>query len=138
MVDSLIIHDILRAGNLDEEQARAMTAAIQRAESDIALDIKAVMNQRFEAMDQRFDAMERRFDAMDQRLEAMERRFEEFSKQIVALIGNCATKAELSNYATKADLAELKAELVRWMFMFWAGHTAVILTVVFAAIKFLR
>ena len=79
-----------------------MTAAIQRAESDITLDFEAV-------------------------------------------VANLATKADLANFATKTDLAELraemaeqKAEIIRWMFLFWTGHTAVILTVVFAAIKYLK
>jgi hypothetical protein len=47
----------------------------------------------------------------------------------------CATKADLAPLATKADvaacatkveLAETKAELIRWMFVFWVGQGAII------------
>ena len=32
-------------------------------------------------------------------------------------------------------LAELKAELIRWMFVFWAGTTFTVLGVVFAIVR---
>ena len=54
MVDSLQIFEILKSGSLPESQARAMTLAIQKAESDVALDLKALVASEFAAADQRF------------------------------------------------------------------------------------
>ncbi len=45
-----------------------------------------------------------------------------------------ATKADLEKFATKADLAELKAELMKWTFVFWVGQMAAVL----AIIKYLK
>jgi hypothetical protein len=36
----------------------------------------------------------------------------------------------LQHFATKADLANAKSELTRWMFVFWAGQVAATITVV--------
>lgn len=33
--------------------------------------------------------------------------------------------------ATKVDLAEMKAEIIKWMFIFWIGQIAVTLAIVF-------
>jgi hypothetical protein len=33
--------------------------------------------------------------------------------------------------ATKVDLAELKAEIIKWMFIFWVGQIAVTLGIVY-------
>ena len=54
MVDSLQIFEILKAGSLPEFQARAMTLAIQKAESDVALDLKALIAGEFAAAERRF------------------------------------------------------------------------------------
>lgn len=62
-----------------------MTLAIQKAESDVALDVKSVLQDEFA-------------------------RFER-------------------TFATKADLAETKAELTRWMFIFWVGQVAAMLAI---------
>jgi hypothetical protein len=33
--------------------------------------------------------------------------------------------------ATKVDLAEMKAEIIKWMFIFWIGQIAVLLALVY-------
>lgn len=38
------------------------------------------------------------------------------------------------HFATKKDLAEVKAELVRWMFIFWLG----LIPVIAALVKFVK
>lgn len=40
-----------------------------------------------------------------------------------AEIFGLATKAEVSGLANRADLASLRSELIKWMFLFWAGTT---------------
>lgn len=60
MVDSLQVFEILKASSLPEAQARAMTLAIQKAESDITLELKSVIKEEIAALETRLDA---RFEA---------------------------------------------------------------------------
>ena len=96
MVDSLKLYQILKAGHLPEEQARAMTVAIQAAETEVTSDMQTFFRREFEAMEQR----------LVQRW--------------------------------KLDLAETKADLMRWMFIFWVGQMAVTVGLVFAGIRLTR
>jgi hypothetical protein len=48
MIDTLHTYDTLKEGEIPDRQARAMTLAIKNAESDIALDVKTVIDRRFE------------------------------------------------------------------------------------------
>lgn len=41
-----------------------------------------------------------------------------------------ATKADIKDMATKADLANLKAELLKWMFLSWVGQIAAVAAIV--------
>jgi hypothetical protein len=47
-----------------------------------------------------------------------------------------ATKADLSSLATKADIAEVKADLMKWMFGAIGFQTLIILGAVLALVKF--
>ncbi len=38
----------------------------------------------------------------------------------------------------KAELAEAKTEIIKWMFIFWAGHTLTVVGIVIAIIKYLK
>ena len=44
MIDALKIYDILKAGELPEGHIRAMIAAIQKAESEIVMDVQAILD----------------------------------------------------------------------------------------------
>ena len=48
------------------------------------------------------------------------------------LTGNVATKGDISKL--EAEIAELKAELIKWMFLFWIGQAAF----VFGVISYLK
>lgn len=37
--------------------------------------------------------------------------------------------------ATKVDLANIRADLIKWMFIFWIGQTATILGIIFLFFK---
>lgn len=51
--------------------------------------------------------------------------------EIAALRGGMATlKAEV-----RSEISGLRAELLKWMFLFWAGNVAATVGIVFAAIK---
>jgi hypothetical protein len=90
MTDSLKVYDILKGADIPEHQARAITHAIQESDSERALGMGEVLDQRLAAM------------------------------------------------ATKADLAETKAELLRWMFVFWSGQLVAMIGLLFAGIKVLK
>ncbi len=56
-----------------------------------------------------------RFDAkLEQRFGVLDVRIEELDKAFDARLGRC--KAEL-----RQDMADLRSELLKWMFVFWAG-----------------
>jgi hypothetical protein len=44
----------------------------------------------------------------------------------------------LAAMATKVDLAETKAEILRWMFIFWSGQLVAMVGLLFAGIKVLK
>ena len=86
MVDSLKVYEIPKAAQISEPQAKAIAHALKQAESETALDIRGVLDER------------------------------------------------LKHLATKADLAESKAELRRWMFIFWLGQAAATIGIIATAL----
>lgn len=44
-------------------------------------------------------------------------------------------KSQKDFLATKRDLAETKAELIKWMFIFWAGQVSIMLGMFVAFVK---
>ena len=90
VVDSLKIYEILKAAQVSEPQAKAIAHAIKQAESEIALDVRSVLDER------------------------------------------------LKHLATKAELAEMKAELLRWMFIFWLGQVAATIGIIATALKLMK
>ena len=46
-------------------------------------------------------------------------------QQAEADVGKDLRSVLEAQFATKADLANAKAELIRWMFVFWVGQVAV-------------
>ena len=61
MVNSLKIYEILKAGDLTDNHAQAMTVAIQAAESEMTVDFKAFVHQEIAALARQLDQnLERR------------------------------------------------------------------------------
>ncbi len=89
MLDTLRIYEILKAGDIPENQAHAMTTAIQAAEVQINADFKAAIHAEFELFGRKFDL----------------------------------------------KIADTKAELMRWMFIFWASQFAATAGLVIAVVK---
>ena len=90
VVDSLKVYEILTAAKISEPQARAIAHAIKQAESDVAQDVRGVLDER------------------------------------------------LKHLATKAELAEMKGELLRWMFIFWLGQVAATIGIIATALKLMK
>ncbi len=42
---------------------------------------------------------------------------------------------ETQQLATKSDLHDVKAEMIKWMFIFWMGQIAVLSGIIFAFMK---
>jgi len=89
MVDTLKVYEILKSGDVPENHARAMTVAIQAAETQIDADFKIEIHKEFELFERRFDL----------------------------------------------KLAETKAELMRWMFIFWVSQFTATVGLVIAVLK---
>jgi hypothetical protein len=52
------------------------------------------------------------------------------SQTAIALDVRSVLDDRLQHVAAKTDLADLKAELTRWMFTFWVGQTAATIAIV--------
>jgi hypothetical protein len=52
------------------------------------------------------------------------------SDTVVALDVRSVLDERLQHLASKTDMAELKAELMRWMFTFWVGQLAATVAIV--------
>jgi hypothetical protein len=60
-------------------------------------------------LDERFSGIERRFDRMDQRLEKLESKMDSLEGRIGAL---------------DVKLGDVRADLMKWSFVFWCGAVA--------------
>ena len=61
MVNSLKVYEILKAGNLTDNHAHAMTVAIQASEAEMTVDFKTFVHEELEALARRQDQnLERR------------------------------------------------------------------------------
>lgn len=58
-----------------------------------------------------------------------------FEKRLVTEIANVRT--EIANVRTelKTDIANTKAEIIKWMFIFWVGQVAAITAILFTFFK---
>jgi hypothetical protein len=54
MVDTLRLDEIFKAASLSDEHAHAMTLALQKTESEIGLDIRAMIRQEFDHFSRTF------------------------------------------------------------------------------------
>jgi len=122
MTDSLKVYDILKDAQIPDSQARAITQAIRESDAAVVLDIRAVLTERFDLVDKRFDLMDQKFDLLERR---MDERFAQVYDRMDRL-----TDWANERFATKTDLANLKAELMRWMFTFWVGQLAATVAIV--------
>jgi hypothetical protein len=128
MVDSLQIFENLKSSSMPEPQARAMAQAIQKAESDIALDVKSVLESALRAIDQRFEAFEKR---MDERMDTFEKRMDErmdaFEKRMDARFD---TFEKRMDERMDRKFAEMKWQMLRWNVALWLAQLAAVAGIV--------
>jgi hypothetical protein len=86
MVDTLKVYEILKSGDVPDNQARAMTVAIQAAENEINMDFKALIHREFEVFGQR---MEQKFELRlaETKTELIRWMFIFWASQLTATIG---------------------------------------------------
>ena len=71
----------------------------------------ALRRAQLERIDQRFDQFDRRFDQVGQRFDLLERRLDRVGDRMGAL---------------EAKLGDVKADLMKWSFVFWVGAVGAI------------
>ncbi len=97
MVDSLKVYEISTAAKISELQAKVIAHAIKQAESDVAQDVRSVLDER---------------------------------------LAHFATKADLG--VLRTEMAEMKAELLRGMFIFWLGQVVATIGIIATALKLMK
>ncbi len=63
---------------------------------------------------------------------------EKEAEQLVSFVENKVKEefdAKKDSLATKEDLANTKAEIIKWMFIFWIGQIGVTLGIIYAYLK---
>ena len=62
-------------------------------------------------IDEKYDRLERRFDGIDKRLEGIDKRLDGVDQRLTSV---------------EVRIAETKADLMKWSFVFWCGAVAAI------------
>jgi hypothetical protein len=115
MTDSLKVYDILTGAHIPDHQARAITQAIRESDAALALDVRAILDDRLQHVATKVDLADlgaaTKIDIADLK---------------------AAGKSDLADLRIelKEDIADMKSELTRWMFLFWVGQLAATITVV--------
>lgn len=72
-------------------------------------------------------------------IDILENKFEKDQAKIIAKAIDEAivesVQQQATVLATKEDIASLKAELIKWMFIFWVGQIGVLTGIIFAMLK---
>jgi hypothetical protein len=136
MADSLKVYDILKDAQIPEHQARAITQAIRESDRNMGGSVGTAL----EAVSA--DVAELKADVTGLKADVTGLKVE-MADVKADIAGLKADIAEIrSEMATKdfvrAAIADAKSELLRWMFIFWAGQMAATVGIVFGAIKYLK
>ena len=73
-------------------------------------------------IDARFDKLESRFDKLESRFDKLEARFDAFEERVDQRF----TEVDRRFTAVEVRIAETKADLLKWSFVFWCGAVAAI------------
>jgi hypothetical protein len=156
MIDSLELFESLKTANLPESQARAIAQAIGKAWDDNDIRQAKALAQKADAakLDSEVHLVETslKHDISSLGIEiraemrAMAEQLwsemkaqtailrSEFKTEIAALRSEFKTDIAALRSELKTDIAESKTAMIRWMFIFWVGQIAVLLS----AMKFFR
>jgi chromosome segregation ATPase len=88
------------------------------------------IDQRFDHIDQRFARVDQRFAQVDQRFEQIDRRFERVDERLGRVeekVGSLRVEMSEGFGSLRTDMAAQRADLIKWMFMFWVGQAFAVL-----------
>lgn len=99
--------------------------------------LEAWLDTRFGEIDRRFGEIDRRFGGIDRRFGEVDKRFGEVDRRtarledrldaIGAKYGSLAEALERGFGTLRADMSDQRAEILKWLFLFWVGQAFAVL-----------
>lgn len=125
----ITIPKVLR-DKLGEEGADALVTLINAAGSQTKADVLTFVEEKFERR------LTEEMGKLHERLTTVEERFERRLTEEVGKLHERLTtelsKVNVEFAKVRHEMAELKADVIRWMFIFWVGQLGAILGILFA------
>jgi predicted nuclease with TOPRIM domain len=84
------------------------------------------LGSRFDGLESRFDGLESRFGGLESRFENLEARFGRMETRFDRVEERIGQSEQLLSERLERRLAETRAELLKWSFLFWIGQLAAI------------
>jgi hypothetical protein len=109
MIDTLKLFEIFKSASFSDEHAHAMTLALQRSEFEVHSDLRLTFER------------ERDFN-------------------VKTFVTKSEFEARIAQLESRMDskIAESESRVIRWMFIFWTGQTAVTAGLIFEAVKLFK
>lgn len=115
---------------LSEEGAEALVALINEANGQTRADVLTFVEEKFERrLSEETGALASQITGLEQKFE---RRLSEEVGKLNERLTTELSKVSVEFARIRQDMAELKADLIRWMFIFWVGQIGAILGILFA------
>lgn len=107
---------------LGKEVANEFVDSLNAVDQSYRQEFRELFDANFRRIEGRMDGIEARLDAMEARIERMDG----------TVVHTDVFEARLGAFESRMDakLAELKSELLRWMFLFWVGTMGTVLAIV--------
>jgi hypothetical protein len=119
MVDSLKIYEFLKSADLPEPQARAIVKALGAALEDSTLELRNLLAVKVDSP---------RFEKDMLQMET----------SVLQELSGLRTDLSKVDLKIEAAMERLKFELLRWMFVFWAGQVAATVAIIVSANRILK
>lgn len=126
VINTLPIYEALQAANFKEEQAKAIAHSFEEGWRQILQEIKGLTASKEETS--------------ELKAEIQQATPKEETAKLEAEMKQLATKGDLVKEIErlKVEMAENKADLLKWMFIFWVSLVPVMTGIMAALIKFIR
>lgn len=115
---SLKVYDLLKSAHLPEPQARAIVQAIGTSLQDSNLSGEKKLAAKVDAAKFALD-MSHLEAAFKQDMAVLRQDMSEFRQDVLKMESSVRT-----------DIANVKSEMLRWMFVFWVGQVAAVISVI--------
>jgi hypothetical protein len=133
MINSLKLYETLKSANLSEVQARAIAAGIETALGDHDSEQEKNLAQKMDTA--RFETeMHQTETSLGQKIDRVETSLRSEIHRVDASLRHKIDQVEASLkqeiQGVRTALAETKFEMLRWLFIFWAGQVAATVSVI--------